>query len=136
MNISGFSITPNNNTMKIKKAGFIAFPASDFEASLAFYRDLLETPIQSQGTDDFSRFAHFDCDGFGIRIYEWSKPFNRAHTGLQLLVDDVDALHQELRAAGVKFSGEVRTEPWGGRVVTVSDPDGNLFDLLNADFMS
>ena len=67
-------------------------------------------------------------------MYEWTKPFNRAHTGLQMYVDDVDALYSELKALGVKFSGEVRDEPWGGRVVTVSDPDGNLFDLLNADF--
>lgn len=120
--------------MKIKRAGFIAFPASDFEKSVAFYRDLLELPMQSQGEDDFSRFAHFDCGGFGIRIYEWTKPFNRAHTGLQLYVEDVDRLHAELRANGVKFSGDIRDEPWGGRVVTVADPDGNLFDLLNADF--
>lgn len=101
---------------------------------MAFYRDLLELPMQSQGEDDFSRFAHFDCGGFGIRIYEWTKPFNRAHTGLQLYVEDVDRLHAELRANGVKFSGDIRDEPWGGRVVTVADPDGNLFDLLNADF--
>ncbi|BDS09003.1 glyoxalase [Oceaniferula spumae] len=120
--------------MKIKRAGFIAFPASDFEKSVAFYRDLLELPMVAQGEDPFSRYAHFDCKGFGVRVYEWTKPFNRAHTGLQMLVDDVDSLHRELREHGVKFSGDIRDEPWGGRVVTVSDPDGNLFDLLNADF--
>jgi catechol 2,3-dioxygenase-like lactoylglutathione lyase family enzyme len=120
--------------MKIQKAAFIAFPASDFEASLKFYRDLLELPLISEGEDGLSKFAHFDCAGFGIRIYEWTKPFNRAHTGLQVYVDDVDALHAELRSHGVKFSGDIRDEPWGGRVVTVSDPDGNLFDLLNGDF--
>jgi uncharacterized glyoxalase superfamily protein PhnB len=46
----------------------------------------------------------------------------------------VDGLHQELTSKGVKFSGSVRDEPWGGRAVTVIDPDGNLFDLLNADY--
>ena len=120
--------------MKIQKAAFIAFPASDFEASLRFYRDLLELPIIAEGEDGLSRFTRFDCAGFGIHIYEWTKPFNRAHTGLQLYVDDVDALHAELRSHGVMFSGDIRDEPWGGRVVTVSDPDGNLFDLLNGDF--
>jgi catechol 2,3-dioxygenase-like lactoylglutathione lyase family enzyme len=120
--------------MKILKAAFIAFPASDFEASLVFYRDLLDLPIIVDGTDAFSRFAHFDCGGFGIHLYEWTKPFNRAHTGLQLYVEDVDALYQELTSNGVVFNGSVRDEPWGGRVVTVRDPDGNLFDLLNADY--
>ncbi|MFQ3226230.1 MAG: catechol 2,3-dioxygenase-like lactoylglutathione lyase family enzyme [Lentimonas sp.] len=120
--------------MKIEKAGFIAFPASDFEASLRFYRDLLELPILKQGEGPLARFVRFDCAGFGIHVYEWTKPFNRAHTGLQLYVKDVDALYAELRAHGVQFNGEVRDEPWGGRVVTVCDPDGNLFDLLNEDY--
>lgn len=120
--------------MKIQKAAFIAFPASNFEASTVFYRDLLELPVVSEGTDAFSRFIHFDCGGFGIHLYEWTLPFSRAHTGLQLYVTDVDALYQDLTSRGVKFSGSVRDEPWGGRVVTVVDPDGNLFDFLNADY--
>ena len=120
--------------MKIQKAAFIAFPASDFEASTVFYRDLLGLPVLAEGVDAFSRFVHFDCGGFGIHVYEWTKPFHRAHTGLQLYVEDVDALYLELKSKGVKFNGEVSNQPWGGRVVTVRDPDGNLFDLLNADY--
>ena len=120
--------------MKIQKVAFVAFPASDFDKSLKFYRDLLELPIVTTGEDAFSKFVRFDCGGFGIHIYEWTKPFNRAHTGLQFYVEDVDSLHAELRSQGVKFSGDIRDEPWGGRVVTVCDPDGNLFDLLNSDF--
>ncbi len=120
--------------MKIQKAAFIAFPASNFEASVIFYRDLLDLSILAEGTDAFSRFVHFDCEGFGIHLYEWTKPFSRAHTGLQLYVTDVDALYQELTSRGVTFNGRVRDEPWGGRVVTVRDPDGNLFDLLNVDY--
>ena len=120
--------------MKVIKAGFIAFPASDMDASVHFYRNLLGLPTIKEGDDDFSRFVHFDCGGFGIHIYEWQKPFNRAHSGLQVYVEDVDTLHQELRAQGVKFSGSIRDEPWGGRTVTVADPDGNLFDLLNVNY--
>ena len=122
--------------MKLQKAAFIALPASDFEASVRLYRDLLELPIVKEGKDDFSRFAHFDCSGFGFHVYEWTKPFNRAHTGLQMYVDDVDKLYEELRSQGVKFSGEIRDEPWGGRQVTVADPDGNLFNLLNSNFQN
>lgn len=100
--------------MKIQKAGFIAFPASDFEASLTFYRDHLELPLVEEGSDAFSRFAHFHINGFGVRIYEWTKAFHRAHTGLQLYVQDVDQVYQELKDKGVQFNGEVRDEPWGG----------------------
>ena len=31
--------------MKIQKVAFVALPASNFEESLRFYRDLLELPI-------------------------------------------------------------------------------------------
>ncbi|MGJ8638750.1 MAG: VOC family protein [Opitutaceae bacterium] len=120
--------------MNIVKAGFIAFPASDFEASVIFYRDHLGLPLLKMGADNFSRFARFDCPGLQIHVYEWTKDFNRAHTGLQLYVNDVDALYTELTQKGVQFNGPVRDEPWGGRVATIRDPDGNLFDLLNADF--
>ena len=120
--------------MKIEKAGFIAFPASNFESSVIFYRDHLGLPVLKEGEDGLSRFARFDCPGLQIHVYEWKKEFNRAHTGLQLYVKDVDTLYKELKEKGVQFNGAVRDEPWGGRVVTVRDPDGNLFDLLNIDF--
>lgn len=120
--------------MKIEKAGFIAFPAADFEASLIFYRDHLGLPLLKEGRDDFSRFARFDCPGLQIHVYEWTNDFNRAHTGLQLYVQDVDALYTELKELGVQFNGSVRDEAWGGRVATVRDPDGNLFDLLNIEY--
>lgn len=96
----------------------------------------MELPIIKEGKDAFSRFAHFDIHGFGIHVYEWTKEFHRTHSGLQLYVEDVDVLHEELKAKGVRFSGSIRDEPWGGRVVTVADPDGNLFDLLNQDYES
>ncbi|MDA7518139.1 VOC family protein [bacterium] len=125
---------PVRRMVKIRKAGFVAFPAADFEASVIFYRDLLGLPAVREGVVQGERFMHFNAGGLGIRIYEWTKPFHRAHTGLQFYVDDVDALHAELLEHGVRFSGAIRDEPWGGRVVTVVDPDGNFFDLLNADF--
>ena len=35
--------------MKIQKAAFIAFPASDFEESVRFYGELLELPLVLEG---------------------------------------------------------------------------------------
>jgi len=51
--------------MKIEKAGFIAFPAADFEASVIFYRDHLGFPVLKEGKDGLSRFARFDCPDSG-----------------------------------------------------------------------
>jgi catechol 2,3-dioxygenase-like lactoylglutathione lyase family enzyme len=49
--------------------------------------------------------------------------------GLFLRVDDFDATYRRMVAAGVKFIGEPRTEPYG-KVVVFFDIAGNRWDLL------
>lgn len=52
---------------------------------------------------------------------------NRIH----LVVDDLDAEIDRLRAAGVPFRSELVSGP-GGRQVLVADPAGNLVELFQA----
>ena len=49
--------------------------------------------------------------------------------GLFLRVDDFDAHYERMRAAGVRFHGVPRDEPYG-RVVVWEDVAGNRWDLL------
>ena len=49
--------------------------------------------------------------------------------GLFLRVDDFDAQLDRMRAAGVEFVSEPRSEPYG-RVVVFKDVAGNRWDLL------
>jgi len=49
--------------------------------------------------------------------------------GLFLRVDDFEAHHARMRAAGVTFHTEPRDEPYG-RVVVFNDVAGNRWDLL------
>ena len=49
--------------------------------------------------------------------------------GFFLRVDDFDASFERMKAAGVEFAGEPRTEPYG-RVVVFLDVAGNKWDLL------
>ena len=49
--------------------------------------------------------------------------------GFFLQVDDVDATHARLVAAGVEFTKPPRSEPYG-RVAVFVDVAGNLWDLL------
>ena len=49
--------------------------------------------------------------------------------GLFLRVDDFDAAHARMTAAGVKFVTSPRTEPYG-QVVVFEDIEGNRWDLL------
>lgn len=52
--------------------------------------------------------------------------------GLFLRVDDFDACVDRMRAAGVEFVSEPRTEPYG-RVAVFLDLAGNRWDLLSAE---
>jgi catechol 2,3-dioxygenase-like lactoylglutathione lyase family enzyme len=49
--------------------------------------------------------------------------------GLFLRVDDFDAAYERMRAAGVEFVTEPRSEPYG-RVAVFIDVAGNRWDLL------
>jgi catechol 2,3-dioxygenase-like lactoylglutathione lyase family enzyme len=49
--------------------------------------------------------------------------------GFFLRVDDFEAIHRRLAAAGVRFIGEPRDEPYG-RVAVFLDVAGNRWDLL------
>lgn len=49
--------------------------------------------------------------------------------GFFLRVDDFDATHQRMLAAGVEFVTEPRDEPYG-RVAVFRDVEGNRWDLL------
>jgi catechol 2,3-dioxygenase-like lactoylglutathione lyase family enzyme len=49
--------------------------------------------------------------------------------GLFLRVDDFGVMYERMRAAGVEFVGEPRSEPYG-RVAVFVDVAGNRWDLL------
>jgi catechol 2,3-dioxygenase-like lactoylglutathione lyase family enzyme len=49
--------------------------------------------------------------------------------GLFLRVDDFDAAYERMRAGGVEFAGEPRSEPYG-KVAVFLDVAGNRWDLL------
>ena len=51
------------------------------------------------------------------------------HTGVGISVDDLEAEHARLSAAGVAFPMPPERQPWGGFMALVADPDGNVFYL-------
>jgi uncharacterized glyoxalase superfamily protein PhnB len=48
-----------------------------------------------------------------------------------LVVEDVDALHLELKAKGVTIDLEPTDQSWGNREMYVSDPDGNSIRFVH-----
>ena len=49
---------------------------------------------------------------------------------VSFLVDDVDALHDELVARGIETAGPPSDQDWGARAFGLLDPDGNNLYFL------
>ncbi len=102
----------------------------DFQAALAYYTGPLGfRPLFIYGEIPF--YAHVARDAAILAIRHVTKPVIDHTAGEELLsafieVSDVDALHDELQAAGAHIRRAPRDEPWAMRSLIVSDPDGNL----------
>ncbi|BAX90934.1 VOC family protein [Mycobacterium shigaense] len=96
---------------------------SDYQRSLAFYRDELGLAIwrdYGAGTVFFAGQSLLELAGYGE-----PDPAQAAFPGaLWLQVRDIEATQAELQGRGVQIAREARREPWGLNEMHVTDPDG------------
>ncbi|WP_035803535.1 VOC family protein [Kitasatospora mediocidica] len=59
-----------------------------------------------------------------------AQPADNRSVILEFLVDDVDAVHQNLTGFVQDFVNEPTTMPWGNRSLLFRDPDGNLVNFF------
>lgn len=120
----------------------VGIVTSDLAASLAFYRRLgLDLPAELEPDT-----PHVEATGPGglrvawdtvatIRSFDpgWQPPTGGARLTLAFLCDtpaEVDAVHDELVAAGAVSHHAPWDAFWGQRYATVLDPDDNPVDLF------
>jgi catechol 2,3-dioxygenase-like lactoylglutathione lyase family enzyme len=113
------------------KLELVQVPVSDVDRAKAFYVDQVgfNPDHDHQVTDDL-RFVQLTPPGSACSIAigtGLSKMAPGSVEGLQIVVEDADAAHAELKARGVEVS-DVQDMPWG-RFVFFSDPDGNSWAL-------
>jgi len=105
----------------------IQVPVSDVDRAKAFYAERVgfHADHDHQVSDDL-RFVQLTPPGSGCSIAlgtGLSQMPPGSVQGLQLVVDDIKAAHDELAERGVEVS-DVQEFPWGW-FVFFSDPDGN-----------
>lgn len=147
--------------MKVQWMNHTGFVVSDMERSLAFYRDVLglreernavlEGEFISQmvgypgvklhviylGNGDMRHSVELlqYLDPAGDQVVSTSRNDVGA-THLGIIVDDLDAVYEELSAKGVRVlsSPAVREGdapyPWARKACMVQDPDGNWLEFL------
>jgi catechol 2,3-dioxygenase-like lactoylglutathione lyase family enzyme len=105
----------------------VAVPVSDVDRAKAFYVDQVGfNADHDHRVSDQIRFVQLTPPGSGCSIALGTGVIDTppgSVKGLQLVVDDIEAAHEQLRQGNVEVS-DVQDFPWG-RFVFFNDPDGN-----------
>lgn len=115
----------------------ISLNVPDPDASAAFLVDHLGHTVE-MSDDGFVSLRHPDGGSnviflrTGLSSFKPAEVAGSAGDGLLLafVVDDLDARHEQLVAAGVDVVTPPETEPWGERFVQYRDPNGLVVQLV------
>jgi len=101
---------------------------NSLEESLAFYHEQLGFEIESNNPTSEPPMATLRAGHLKITLAQNLETMLRRGRGAHFLmgVDDVDAYYEELLEKGVEVKSPV-DEGWGGRFITVQDPDKYRF---------
>jgi uncharacterized glyoxalase superfamily protein PhnB len=109
-----------------------SFTVDDLQASIRFYTEALGFFKGQEWKDESGVLRGITlkagaCE-LGLSQDDWKKGRDRQKgIGMRLwctTVQDVDALARRIQAAGGTLTDGPTTEPWGGRSLSVVDPDG------------
>jgi len=109
-----------------------SFTVSDLERSVRFYSDVLGFVVGERYTDDGGVLRGVMLKAgicqLGLSQDDWAKGRDRQR-GVAVRIwcttaQDIDALAARLAAGGGRISQQPTDEPWGGRSLSVDDPDG------------
>lgn len=99
----------------------------DLSRALRFYRDLLGARVAYQfPSTGAPEYVGLDLgkSHLGIGI-DGAAPTSAQRFSLWIYADDCDTAVNKLRDAGVPVIQEPADQPWGERMATIADPDGN-----------
>jgi len=128
----------NGDDPVITNLNSVNVTVSDQDRALAFYRDALGFEVTMDMGDANFRWLTVAPKNSKTNLVlfkatpsqpEWSTRMGQ-HTGYVFYSDDIQKTYEELNAKGVEFTAAPKKLDWGGIEGTFSDPDGNLFELV------
>lgn len=115
-----------------------SFTVNDLQHSLVFYRDVLGFTVKERWEDGGELRGVELLAGsvsFWLGQDDWKKGRDRVKgQGFRIYcgtTQDVDAIADRVRAAGVALLEEPKDQPWGGRELAVVDPDGFTISIAS-----
>lgn len=113
--------------MQVKGVDFVVYHVSDYQKSLAFYRDTLGLKL----TEEYGGYwAEFDAGNVTLAIssHDFISVEKRTGATAALAVAEVKEAVEELRGKGVKIVSEPE-ETGVCTIAAVNDPDNNTIIL-------
>jgi lactoylglutathione lyase len=107
---------------------FPILTTAHLDRSLGFYRDLLGGDVDYRFPPDGEpAFVSLKIGRSTLGLGRQDRPADLVNDRIALWVydDDCDATVDRLRGGGVRVVQEPVDQPWGERMATVADPDGN-----------
>jgi predicted enzyme related to lactoylglutathione lyase len=95
----------------------------DMALTVGFYKDVLGFENAAWGTDDFT---HVSRDGTGIYLCREGQ--GQPGAWIWIGVDDVENLHEDYKARGIKIRLPPTNYPWALEM-QIEDPDGNVLRM-------
>ena len=86
---------------------------------------------------EFSSYVGFECGGVEIGLIPKFREREQAaplSPSVEFLVDDVEKFYRKLKNKNVKFVKGLHEEPWGGKQVTLTDPVGNILEIVQINW--
>ena len=124
-------------SLQLKSLDYVVLIVRELDASLNFYHEILGLPLRHRAA------SYAQLDSGATRLGLFTQAAMAATLGrevaagtageafeLGFFVDDCDAAYAELAAAGVALVAPPTDREWGQRTAYVSDPDGNLIELV------
>jgi predicted enzyme related to lactoylglutathione lyase len=116
----------------ITQIKFVGIPVHDQDRALAFYTEKLGFKVATDQPFGKQRWIELRIRGneAGLALFTPEGHEDRIGTfsGISFLADDVKKTYDELKAKGVEFIQELRTESWGSSAI-FKDSEGNQFVL-------
>ncbi|HKZ80161.1 MAG TPA: VOC family protein [Pyrinomonadaceae bacterium] len=114
--------------MNITGVDLLFLEVNNLEESLQFYRDLLGLPIETDSAQAEPPMATLRAGSVRITLAQHVESMLRRGRGMHVFlgVEDIDAFYDELKSRGAKLEPPV-DEGWGGRFLTLEDPDKYRF---------
>ena len=104
---------------------------NNLEESVQFYHDTLEFTLESAEPNAEPPIASLRSGSLRLTLVQQIETMLKRGRGVHFVlgVNDVDLFYAKLMARNVEVT-EPRDEGWGGRFVSVQDPDGYRWFLV------